>query len=194
MKKLMCFNRIANVAKLAVVAGMVIAANSIHAQDTAKALQSTAPKLLLTGTITDASTKKAIVGASISVNAFSATITDDKGSFKLHVPSYNEDIVVTAEGYQAKQIALKQRQSLNISLLDATAGSFQENITTPFSIIPERELTASAVLYDQQGEWKRPMETIDALMQGQVAGLNSIRRSGAPGVGANLFLRGYNSL
>ena len=148
----MCFNRIANVAKLAVVAGMVIAANSIHAQDTAKALQSTAPKLLLTGTITDASTKKAIVGASISVNAFSATITDDKGSFKLHVPSYNEDIVVTAEGYQAKQIALKQRQSLNISLLDATAGSFQENITTPFSIIPERELTASAVLYDQQGE------------------------------------------
>ncbi len=27
-----------------------------------------------------------------------------------------------------------------------------------------------------------------------MAGLNSIRRSGTPGVGANLYLRGYNSL
>jgi TonB-dependent SusC/RagA subfamily outer membrane receptor len=48
--------------------------------------------------------------------------------------------------------------------------------------------------YNANGEWKRPDETIDALLQGQVAGLNSIRRSGSPGVGANLFLRGYNSL
>ena len=34
----------------------------------------------------------------------------------------------------------------------------------------------------------------DGILQGRIPGLNVIRRSGTPGVGANLFLRGYNSL
>jgi TonB-dependent SusC/RagA subfamily outer membrane receptor len=41
-----------------------------------------------------------------------------------------------------------------------------------------------------QPAWKPPIRTYRA----KVAGLNVVRRSGTPNIGANLFLRGYNSL
>ena len=176
MKMLMCLKRLANVAKITLVAGVLMTFNRLAAQDTTAKSQSDAvEKRMLTGTITDASTKKPIVGASVSVSDFSATITDDKGAYKLHVPNYSEEVLISAEGYQVKQVALSQRQTLDISLQDANTPSFQENITMPLSVLPRRELTASATSYDQKGEWKRPMETIDALLQGQVAGQNRKR-------------------
>jgi TonB-linked SusC/RagA family outer membrane protein len=191
----MLLNRIVNVAKGTVLIGLMMTVNDLMAQQPAdKTVQAAAKKLPLTGKVTDAATKKPIAGASVTVKDFSAAITDSTGAFKINVSSYADNIIIAAEGYEPKQIALKQRQSINVSLLDASLPSYQENITMPFASAPKRELSASAVLYNPNGEWKRPMETVDALLQGQVAGLNSIRRSGTPGVGANLFLRGYNSL
>ncbi|MCH5717990.1 TonB-dependent receptor plug domain-containing protein [Niabella hibiscisoli] len=54
-------------------------------------------------------------------------------------------------------------------------------------------MTASV---DQQRPdgWQQPLETIDSWLQGRVAGLNAVRRSGLPGAGANLSLNGINSL
>ena len=191
----MCLNRIVNLAKAAVLTGSLLMVNGLFAQDTTnKSQQLIYQKLMLSGKITDAATKKPIVGASVTVSSFSAAITDDNGAFTINVPSYTADIIISAEGYGTKQIALKEKQKIEVSLQDESLPSFQENITLPFVVAPKRELSASATLYNQEGEWKRPMETVDALLQGQVAGLNSIRRSGTPGVGANLFLRGYNSL
>ncbi|MGZ5192015.1 MAG: TonB-dependent receptor plug domain-containing protein, partial [Flavisolibacter sp.] len=48
--------------------------------------------------------------------------------------------------------------------------------------------------YNVNSAWNQPLELPDGILQGRIAGLNAIRRSGSPGVGANLFLRGYNSL
>ncbi|MFI5132671.1 MAG: TonB-dependent receptor plug domain-containing protein, partial [Chitinophagales bacterium] len=48
--------------------------------------------------------------------------------------------------------------------------------------------------YNVNSAWGQSGEIPDALLQGKIAGLNVIRKSGAPGVGANMFLRGYNSL
>lgn len=190
----MYLNSVIRITKGIVLSGMLLIAGDLYAQAPATVTSPAAPKHLLTGTVTDAATKKPIAGASVSVTGFSAAITDDKGEFKLNVSSYTDDIVITAEGYGSKQMALKQRQRISISLQDASLTSYQESVTMPFTATPKRELTASADIYNQTGEWKRPMETIDALLQGQVAGLQSIRRSGTPGVGSNLFLRGYNSL
>ncbi len=190
----MCLNKMVRLTKSAVLLCLFFVANNISAQTPVVANTQQNKKEVLTGTVTDAATKKPVAGARVTVTDFSAAITDDKGAFKLNVPSYTDNIIVTSEGYGTKQIALKGRTTVNISLQDGALPSFQENVTMPFASAPKRELTAAASLYNPKGEWKKPMETIDALLQGQVAGLNSIRRSGTPGVGANLFLRGYNSL
>lgn len=151
-------------------------------------------KLQVTGTIRDAATGKGIVGARISLPNVSASITDASGSFKVTVPTYFEDLMVSAEGYDTKQIPLKGRKHIEVALLDESYNGFQDPLTSPLATAPIRNTTTASSRIQLDGAWTRPMETLDGLLQGQIAGLNSTRRSGTPGVGANLFLRGYNSL
>lgn len=193
----MCLNKISAVKKAGLFALLLCGVNGVYAQqqpasgsDTVKAVT----KLQITGTIKDATTGKGIVGARLSVKNLSAAITDAEGTFKLTVANYYDNVIITADGYDTKQVALKGSKVVNVSLLDASHSSYQDVVTMPHKSVPLREITSAVATYNAGSEWKKPMETIDALLQGQVSGLNSIRRSGTPGVGANMFLRGYNSL
>lgn len=154
----------------------------------------TAQKIAISGTVTDAANKKPLAGIRVEVKNFSAAITDDDGAFTLKVQSYFTDIEISGEGYAPKQIALKGSTTVAVSLLTETAVTFQEDVVMPFGTTRKRNLTAAVSSVDANGDWGRPFETGDAALQGKVAGLNVIRRSGTPGSGANLFLRGYNSL
>lgn len=186
--------------RIAILSAFALPFAAVQAQDTAAVKPDTvlAEKQRkgypLSGTITDAATKKGFVGVRVQVENFSAAITDENGNFTLNVPSYHTDILVSADGYEPRQISLKGRTSVNEALLDETHSSFQELVTMPLSTNLHRTVAAAVSKYDNKGGWGRPDETIDALLQGQVAGLNAIRRSGTPGAGANMFLRGYNSL
>ncbi|MEJ8819376.1 SusC/RagA family TonB-linked outer membrane protein [Lacibacter sp. H407] len=153
-----------------------------------------APVQQVKGIITDAATKKGLAGVKLSVKDFSATITDDQGGFTLNVPSFDIDVMIVAEGHETKQVSLKGNTTLNVSMLSESAVSFQEEVILPFGVVKKRNTTAAVVSYDANSEWHRPFETPDAALQGKISGLNVIRRSGTPAVGANMFLRGYNSL
>ncbi|MBL7741999.1 MAG: SusC/RagA family TonB-linked outer membrane protein [Chitinophagaceae bacterium] len=153
-----------------------------------------AAKVPITGTVTDAATGKGLVGIRVSVENFSAAITDENGKFSLNVPSLFTDVMISGDGYETRQLSLKGKNSITVSLLDEYHQSFQETVSLPLGKTLLRNIPAAVSKYDAAGEWTKPDETVDALLQGRVAGLNSIRRSGTPGVGANLFLRGYNSL
>ncbi len=150
--------------------------------------------LLVTGIITDAATKKLISGIRLRVENYSAAITDSAGHFSLKVPSYTATILIEGEGYDARRIALKGRKTFTVALLDEKHQSFSEPVTMPFGTQLKSELTAAVGQYNVNSGWGQPTEMADGILQGRIAGLNAIRRSGAPGVGANLFLRGYNSL
>ena len=151
-------------------------------------------KLPLKGVVTDAATKKPLAGVRVAVRDFSAAITDESGSFTLNVPGYDVDVEVVAEGFAKKQVSLKGSKSIDVSLLSQPATTFQDEVTLPFGKVMKRNLTSAAVGYDANSEWSRPFEISDAALQGKVSGLNVIRRSGTPGIGANMFLRGFNSL
>ncbi|WP_295117825.1 SusC/RagA family TonB-linked outer membrane protein [uncultured Chitinophaga sp.] len=149
--------------------------------------------ILVTGIIKDAATGKPAAGIRVEVEKFSAAITDANGKFSLKVPSYNAQVVISGEGYDTRQVPLKGRKSLSVSLQDASHQSFNETVTLPMGTQPKTSVTASVTQYNVDG-WTANSETADGLLQGRVAGLNSIRRSGVQGAGANLFLRGFNSL
>lgn len=148
----------------------------------------------LTGTITDATTKRGAAGIRLKVEGFSAAITDSAGHFTLKVPSFTSTVVIEGEGYDTRRIPLKGRQTILVSLLDEAHESFNERVVMPFGPKNKTEVTAAVGQYNVASGWDTPLEMPDGVLQGRVAGLNVIRRSGAQGVGANLFLRGYNSL
>lgn len=147
----------------------------------------------VSGKVTDAATRKAAVNVRVGVENFSAAIADVKGRFTLNVPSYQSTIFISGEGYNTRLIPLQGRKRLDVSLLDASHESFSEPVILPTGVQSRKNVTASVGQYNVNG-WQQTSEMPDALLQGRIAGLNAIRRSGVQGAGANLFLRGYNSL
>lgn len=146
------------------------------------------------GYIKDAVTGKGIGSARVTYKDIYAAITDSAGKFSIKVPNYNVAVRVEAEGYQAKDVALKGASHVSASLYESDYTSFYDDVTNPFAVVPKSQLTTAAVSVQTKGAWGNIAETPDAYLQGRVAGLNAIRRSGTSNIGANLFLRGYSSL
>lgn len=184
--------------KLMMATALWLAAGTLAAQqpqggDSAVAKRNAANSLLVTGRIADAASKRGAVGASVQVEGFSAAITDANGQFSVKVPSYQATLVVSGEGYNTVYVPLRGRQTVYVSLLDESAPSAYEAVVMPSGIKPKKDVSASVGQYNVAG-WQNILETPDALLQGRIAGLNAIRRNGTPGTGANLYLRGFNSL
>jgi TonB-dependent SusC/RagA subfamily outer membrane receptor len=149
----------------------------------------------VTGQVTDAATRKPLSGVNVAVQDVAAVITDDKGNFKITVPSKTSVLQVSIQGYQYKEVAVNNRNSINVALYEDGFNSVYDLVTLPFSKQTKAQINYSVSgINNTESSWSHSHETVDNSMQGQVSGLNVIRRSGTPGAGANLFLHGFNSI
>lgn len=153
-----------------------------------------APKVKVSGTVKDAVTGKPLTGINVSYGTVSADVTDENGAYTISVPTGTEDIILSGEGFEKKQVSLKGRSVVDVSLNTATGTSFQRDAYLQYETRSIRSSTAALGTVAVDGNWNRPFESIDELLQGRIAGLQSIRRSGSTLKGANLLMRGYNSL
>lgn len=160
----------------------------------ADSVKTTQQTIVVKGIIKDAASGKPAGGVRVSVTGFSADISDNDGSFSIKVPDLQAQLTVNGEGFQTRIVPLKGRSQVNIALNSESHESVYEAITMPTGKPLRSEVTAAASQAYFNGAWEQPAEIPDAMLQGRVAGLNSIRRSGAPGAGASLNLRGFNSL
>jgi TonB-linked SusC/RagA family outer membrane protein len=151
-------------------------------------------EITVTGTVKDASTGNVLPGINITVAGYSAVLTDDKGFFSINVPDVNTPLMVAGPGFQQREVALKGRTSVDINLFEDSYKSVYDEARMPYGNQLLNQTTHSVTSINTGGNWERANETPDAYLQGRVAGLNAIRRSGTPAVGANLYLRGFNSL
>lgn len=177
---------------------LLFVAHAVFSQvktDSAQVATAPAKKgLTATGVVLDAATKKPLAGINISIFEFSAAITDDKGAFTIKVPDYNAILSISGPGLQTKEIPLKGRKNITVLLFEEAYNSVYDLAQTPFGTMPKNQSVSSLTSINTQGGWANANETADSYLQGRVAGLDAVRRSGTPGMGANLLLRGYSSL
>ncbi|AYD48288.1 SusC/RagA family TonB-linked outer membrane protein [Arachidicoccus soli] len=151
--------------------------------------------LFVQGVIELASTKARLSGISLSVPDYSAAITDNKGRFKIAVPSYSSVILISGDGFQQKQVALKGRKKVVVSMYEEPYTSQFDVTTLPFGDKPKDFIPYATQSLNADNKWEQSTnETPMTYLQGKIAGLNVIRHSGTPGIGANVTLRGANSL
>jgi len=150
----------------------------------------------ISGVVKDAATGKPIAGVSITVALYSGALTNDQGKFTVTVPNYDAVLIVAGQSYQQKEIPLKGRKTLpDVLLLESDFVSIYDEARMPFSKVAANHQPNAVSIVNTLGAWEpTSQETPDSYLQGKVAGLNVVRRSGTPGVGANLFLRGPSSL
>ncbi len=77
----------------------------------------TAEAQTVSGLVKDAATGKPLSAISVSVEDFSAALTDDKGKFKIRVPGKSATIIFSGEGFQTKETALRGRTRSNCCTL-----------------------------------------------------------------------------
>ncbi|MXV17338.1 SusC/RagA family TonB-linked outer membrane protein [Hufsiella ginkgonis] len=164
------------------------------AADSVAAVRKDESRTKASGTVTESSTGKPLPGISISVPGYSASITNANGEFKVSVPDYQAVIVITGQGYQTKEVALKGRKEVRISLFEENYNSVYAAAQLPYATKPLNHIPVAVTNIDVADSWQRSSESPDTYLQGRVPGLDVTRRSGTPGIGANLLLRGYNSL
>jgi TonB-linked SusC/RagA family outer membrane protein len=183
---------------ISLITVFVLASVAVFAQktdSTAVAVVKKRSGLFAIGTILDATTGKPLSGINISVFEYSAAITDDRGAFSVEVPSYLDVLLVSSQGYQAKEVALKGRKDVSAVYLFEDGYTSVYNVARlPFGLTPLNQVSNAVTTINVQGAWEANSETPDTYVQGKVAGLNAIRRSGTPFEGADLFLRGFSSL
>ena len=148
----------------------------------------------ITGTIKDAATQLAIPGANVAVGNIAAAIADENGKFKFKIPSKDYSILVSAAGYTTKEVALKGQNTVNVILFEEGYSSAYDRVVLPFGEQLKNTVPYAVTSVSTNGSWERVNETGDSYLQGKVAGVESVRKSGSPEIGANMYLRGYNSL
>jgi TonB-linked SusC/RagA family outer membrane protein len=149
----------------------------------------------VSGIIKDGSGKP-VAGININIPLFSAAITDDGGRFSINVPNLDVLLIIKGQGYQQKEVPLKGRTKLpDIIIFEETFSSIYDVAQMPYKQVPVNQVSGSVSNINTLGAWEpTSLELPDSYLQGRVAGLNVVRRSGTPNVGANLFLRGFNSI
>lgn len=153
-------------------------------------------KTTVHGKVVSDATGQPIPGVSVSVvgHPYSA-MTDDAGSFTLQVPASGDcELKVNGPTQAGVIVSLRDRDYVSIRLMEDGYKTMTNNdVLTPLGMRERSHVTSalSVVADDNSLSVKGSPE---ALMQGNVAGLGVDFRSGADGAGANLLLRGYNSI
>ncbi|MBC8053908.1 MAG: SusC/RagA family TonB-linked outer membrane protein [Sphingobacteriaceae bacterium] len=145
------------------------------------------------GKVVDGNTHLPLNGVSISIPGFSATITNDKGEFSITIPDYKSTIQVSSLGYHTKLYPVFKGKPTEVTLYPDTYPSLFASVNLPGGS-KSLSRTVAAVSANSGQTWSSNSETIASAYQGQLSGVNTVRRSGTSGIGAELFVRGFTSL
>jgi len=148
----------------------------------------------VTGLVVDGYTNKPIVGVKLTVTDFSGALTDDKGKFTIIVPDFNATILISNIGYHTKLLPVHKGKLATIKIYPTNYTSLFTEVVLPSGTQNIARSTSAINFVNPQGGWGVNSETPDSYLQGRIAGVNAIRRSGTPGIGADIFVRGFTSL
>lgn len=149
-------------------------------------------KIVVTGTVINALSNEPITGINVRTGQYSSVLTDENGKFSIRVPDLRATLVVSSTDYKNKEIALKGRSSVEIKIYNNDFDSYYTTVDMPFG--DKTKTSISNAVESKEEHIATSRESVANVLNGEVAGVRTIMRSGLPGVGANIFIRGYNTL
>src|SRR5437762_11850030 len=149
----------------------------------------------LTGAVRVEGSAEPISGAIVSViNGTAATQTDEQGRFALAFPSGPQRLRVRALGYGARDVAAPAGDTLTVFLARAALTLDQVVVTGQATVISKRNAITSTSSVDSAELNRVPAPAVDIALAGKIAGANIQTNSGAPGGGAQIQIRGSNTV
>ncbi|HSZ86911.1 MAG TPA: SusC/RagA family TonB-linked outer membrane protein, partial [Puia sp.] len=149
---------------------------------------------VISGKVTDAKDGTPLAGVTISVkgsNTVSQTLAN--GSFQITLPANEKTLIFSYVGFSNEEINIGNKKNISVSLSTADK-KLQEVVVVAYGTQNKKEVTGSIVKVDSKQLEDVPLVSVDQMLQGKVAGLQSIASSGQPGTAQDIVIRGIGSI
>ena len=156
--------------------------------------QDMAQKLTVHGVVLDQQ-RQPLPGVTIAVKGIPiGVISGMDGHFVLTVPAAQElELVFSFVGMKQKILRVTGNEQIRV-IMEEDVAALDEVVVTGMEVIKKERMTGSATVVTAKDLKAQGIISIDQILEGMVAGLNSTTLSGAPGARAKITIRGENNL
>ncbi|MFQ5603093.1 MAG: TonB-dependent receptor domain-containing protein [bacterium] len=153
----------------------------------------------ITGTIIDDRTGEALPGTNVFIKGTTlGSAADLEGTFTVrNVPPGNYTLIAAFVGYHSQEISVNvvanEETRVNFSLKISALQMDEIVVTGTGYELKKKELTTAIATINSDEIEASPVESIDHLLQGRIAGGSVNMNSGSPGTGTRIRLRGITS-
>ncbi|MDR0939428.1 MAG: TonB-dependent receptor [Mediterranea sp.] len=147
----------------------------------------------VTGTVVDAASGEAVIGASVLVDGTTnGTITNLDGHFTLNNVPTNATLKVTYVGYADQMVSVAGRTNVTVTLQEDSE-LIDEVVVVGYGTQRKSDVTGAISRVTSQELTNRPVNNALEALQGKTAGVD-IRTNERPGQLAEIYIRGRRSL
>ena len=176
--------------------GFVIQDKIIVLQQKKKIRQEQPQVLILKGKVQDAGGQP-LPGVSVLLKGTAIGVaTDAEGRFVIKIPVGGElpELLFSFIGMQTESFQVKDpAKEIRITLRESSE-TLNEVIVTGMEMVKKEHMTGSAAVITAKDLQMQGITSIDRILEGRIAGLNSTTISGAPGTRSKITIRGENNL
>ncbi|MBW0161585.1 MAG: TonB-dependent receptor [Sediminibacterium sp. Gen4] len=147
----------------------------------------------ITGKVVDRDNNK-IANASIQIKGTNTgTSANADGQFTLTIPATAKILVVSAVGYADREITLTNNNNYTVQI-DPAVSNLEEVVVIGYGTARKADVTGSIASVKAPDIENRPFSSVDRVLQGKVAGLQSVSPNGLPGGNQQILIRGVSSI
>lgn len=148
----------------------------------------------VSGIVTDAQTGDPLPGVNISVKGTNTGSSSDAGGrYSLEVSSLSDTLIFSFIGYALLEEPIIGRMQIDIQM-QPEAISGEEVVVIGYGTQQKTDVTGAITQMQTETIGERPVDRIDQVLAGQLAGVRVKETSGVPGKGFNIQIRGSGSI
>ena len=152
-----------------------------------------AQSLTVTGTVRDA-LGYPLPGAAVIVDgSANGAVTDPDGRYELRGVPAGASLTVDILGYKGQTVKVAGRSVIDF-ILDEDTMMLEETVVVGYGQVKKSDLTGSVASVKAEKITDVPANSVDALLQGRVAGVQVTNASQDPGASSTVRIRGNSSL
>ena len=134
-----------------------------------------------------------IAGVSIQIkNTNKGSVSDFDGSYSIEAAA-TDILMFSALGYETEEIVVGNQTTISITLKEDVTTLDAITVNAGYYSVKDRERTGSIVKVSAQELELQPVISPLEALQGRVAGLEVVQRTGVPGMASSIMIRGQNS-
>ncbi len=150
--------------------------------------------IVITGKVTDAEGKPLPNATVMIKGTFKGITTNIDGEYSITVPDSKTVLVFSYVGYAKQEIKVGNKTTINVSLEQAATELEEVTINAGYYTVTEKTKTGNISRVAAKEIEQQPVANPLQAIQGRMTGVSIVQKTGLPGGGFDIQIRGINSI